>query len=57
MSGLLVSLASLGAQLLQKSEGPVEETLCFSVVPLAMAVAWFAWRSWRWQPAPSGEID
>jgi hypothetical protein len=48
LSELLALLVSTGAQLLQKSEGPVEETLCFSVVPLAALVGFFALRARRW---------
>jgi hypothetical protein len=50
LSELLALLVSTGAQLLQKSEGPVEETLCFSVVPLAVLVGFFALRARRWRP-------
>ena len=49
MSELLALLGSLGAQVLQKSEGPVEETLCFSVVPLAVAMVFFGLRARRWK--------
>ena len=47
MGGLLEFLGSLGGHVLQKSEGPVEETLCFSIVPLALLVGVFAWRALR----------
>ena len=49
MSELLATLGSLGVQLLQKSEGPVEETLCFSAVPLLFVLAVFALRARHWQ--------
>ena len=47
LSDLLARLAALGTQLLQKQGGPVEETLCFSVVPIGIAVLWLALRSRR----------
>jgi hypothetical protein len=47
VGGLLEFLGSLGGHVLQKGEGPVEETLCFSIVPLALLVGAFAWRGWR----------
>ena len=59
MSEFLATLGSLGAQLLQKSDGPVEETLCFSIVPLALAVALVGLRARRWvrSPASPGPLD
>lgn len=59
MSEFLATLGSLGAQLLQKSEGPVEETLCFSIVPIALAVALIGLRARRWDrfSASPGPLD
>ncbi len=51
MSDVLAWLGSLGAHVLQQSEGPAEQTLCFSVVPVALALAYFTLRlrRQRWQ--------
>jgi hypothetical protein len=53
LSELLAELGSRGLQLLQQQRGdqPVEETLCFSVVPLAVAMLLFAIRARRWRTA------
>ena len=57
MGGLLEFLGSLGGHVLQKSEGPVEETLCFSVVPLVLVVGAFAWRAWRARGPAATQTD
>jgi hypothetical protein len=54
LSELLAELGSRGLQVLQQQRGgdqPVEETLCFSVIPLAVAMILFALRARRWRTA------
>jgi hypothetical protein len=52
---LLTHLGSVGVQVLQKSDGPVEETLCFSIVPLALALAFFALRARHWRATEAAD--
>jgi hypothetical protein len=54
---LLAFLGSLAGQILQKSDGPTEETLCFSVVPIGVALLYFAWRARRWRDAEAAGLD
>ena len=59
MSEFLALLASQGVQLLQQrraGDQPVEETLCFSVVPVAVVMLLFALRARRWR-AESAAAD
>jgi hypothetical protein len=52
----LAVFGSWGHQVLQKTEEPTEQTLCFSMVPLAIAVALFGLRAFR-QRSPSPRFD
>jgi hypothetical protein len=52
---LLAHLGSLGVQVLQKSGEPVEETLCFSIVPLALVLAFFALRARQWRATEAAD--
>jgi hypothetical protein len=51
---LLAFFGALGNQLLQRSE-PGEETLCFSVIPIGLALLYFALRARRWRQTDAAE--